>query len=88
MTCRLTFPLAALTVLLITAFSTGSAILLLPAVLIVLMIILGFLSVKLASRSLRIEARVTPAAVQRGDDASMQVTVSCRALLPVAPIRV
>lgn len=52
MTARLLTTLAAIAVLLFTGFSTGSAVVLMPAALLILLIMTGFISVQLAAASL------------------------------------
>ena len=68
MKTRLTLPIAVTLALLLAAFSTGSAVFLLAAVVIVLLGIMGFVSVWQASRTLTIQSDLSGMTVQRGDD--------------------
>lgn len=67
MTFRWKLPVYGLIVLLITAFSTGSPALLVPAALLLLAVGFGCLSVRLAARTLQVSVKLTPDRVQRGE---------------------
>ena len=87
MKTRLTLPAAVTAVLLLAAFSTGSAVFLLGAVVLIVLMLAGFVSVWQASRTLTIQSDLSGQTVQRGDDVVLSVTVHHRGFLPIAPIR-
>ncbi len=69
------------------AFSTGSPAFLPPAVFLTFLLISGFLSVRIANRSLHIEAGLEKNQVSRGDLVIMQLTVRYKSFLPVLPLK-
>ena len=73
-------------VCLFCALSTGSAVLLMAAILLALLCLTSFVSVWTAARSARVTQELSQAKVNRGDDASVTLTVSHKGLLPIAPI--
>lgn len=73
-------------VCLFCALSTGSAVLLMAAILLALICLTSFVSVWTAARSARVTQELSQAKVNRGDDASVTLTVSHKGLLPIAPI--
>ncbi len=86
MKIRILFPAALSAVLLLAALSTGSPLLLLPAVLILLTIPAGFLSVLLVQRSLTVSLSLDSDKVQRGDQVTLRILLRHRGLIPVAPL--
>lgn len=86
MKCRVTMPLVVTLSLLLAGFSTGSAVFLAIAVLLILLMLFALLSVRQASRTLRIEAKLSEDRVRRGEDVTLEVSVRYRSLLPVAPM--
>jgi len=72
--------------LLLAALSTGSPVLLMPAALLLLGLFSGGISVLTASRTLRISGELDASSVQRGEEARLDLRISHRGLLPIAPI--
>lgn len=86
MKMRLTLPVVMMFALLLAAFSTGSPIFFMAAVLILLAMIWGFVSVWQAARTLTIHSDLSGRTVHRGDNVTLSVTVHHRGFLPIAPI--
>ena len=86
MKTRIATALALLVTMLLAAFSTGSPLLLMPAVLIVLMLLSGLLSVVRAARTLRLSGELDAHTVQRGETVNLRLEVSHRGILPIAPV--
>lgn len=86
MKMRLTLPLVVTLALLLAAFSTGSPLFFMAAVLIVLMALIGLISVWQAARTLTIRSDLSGRTVQRGDNVTLNITVQHRGILPIAPI--
>ncbi len=86
MKIKILFPLSLSAVLLLAALSTGSPLLLLPAVLILLTIPAGFLSVFLVYRTLSLSLTLDADKVQRGERVNLLISVRHRGLIPVAPL--
>ncbi len=86
MKIRILFPLALSAALLLAALSTGSPLLLLPAVLILLTIPAGFLSVLLVYRTLNLSLTLDAEKVHRGEKVNLLISVRHRGLIPVAPL--
>ena len=86
MRTKLTWPLFAALMLLIAAFSTGNVIFLTLAALILLALALAVISVRHAAGTLTVSAHLTQSTVRRGEDVELDVVVSHRGLLPVAPL--
>ena len=86
MKTHIALPLAFLITFLLAAVSTGSPILLLPAVFLALVLLAGLASVVLAARSLRVSADLDASSVPRGQEVRMHLQVRHRGLLPIAPV--
>ena len=86
MKMHLTLPAVVVFALLLAAFSTGSPLFFMVALLLVLLILFGFISVWQASRTLTIQSDLSGKTVQRGDNVTLNVVVHHRSLLPIAPI--
>ncbi len=71
---------------LLAAFSTGSKIYLLFAVLMAVMAFFAILSVRLAGRSASVSHSLSSQRVQRGETVTLEVSVKHRGFLPIAPI--
>lgn len=86
MKMHLTLPAVVIFALLLAAFSTGSPLFFMAALLLVLLIVFGFISVWQASRTLTIQSDLSGRTVQRGDNVILNVVVHHHGLLPIAPI--
>ncbi len=86
MKMHLTLPAVVIFSLLLAAFSTGSPLFFMVALLLVLLIVFGFISVWQASRTLTIQSDLSGKTVQRGDNVTLNVVVHHRSFLPIAPI--
>lgn len=86
MRCHIKGLLAAVVTLLVCAFSTGSPVFLMLALLLLLMIGLGLAAVLWASRTLQVEAQLQTVRVTRGDTVPLVINVRHRSLIPIAPI--
>ena len=75
-------------VLLLAAFSTGNVIFLTGALLLVICIVLGLISVWQAARTLAVETRLADRVVKRGEDVMLEITVRHQGILPIAPLTV
>jgi len=73
-------------VCLFCALSTGSAVLLMIALLLTLICLTAFVSVFTAARTARVTQELSQEKVNRGEDVSLTLTVSHKGLLPIAPI--
>ncbi len=73
--------------LLVCALSMGNRTYLLLALLIVIAWLLAYLSVRMAEKSVRVSHGLTNTRVNRGENVAMQVSVSHRGLLPIAPVK-
>ncbi len=72
--------------LLLCALSMGNRLYLLLALLIAIAWALAFLSVRLAEKSVRVTHGLNNTRVNRGDNVSMEVSVSHKSILPIAPV--
>ena len=88
MKCHVILPLFAAAVLLIAAFSVGSPVFLLLAVLLLLVMGLSLAAVLTTARTLRVQVLMDETHVVRGDDVRLKVVVHSGGVLPVAPIAV
>lgn len=79
-------PVTVMLALMLAAFSTGSPVFLVGAVLIALLIITSFVGVWQASRSLTVQSDLSGRAVQRGESVMLTVNVHHKGLIPIAPI--
>ena len=73
--------------LLVCALSMGNRTYLLLALLIVIAWLLAYLSVRMAEKTVRVSHGLTNTRVNRGENVAMQVSVSHRSLLPIAPVK-
>lgn len=73
-------------VCLICALSTGSAVFLMIALLLLLICLSAFLSVWMAARTAQVTQQLSQEKVNRGDNAILTLSVSHRGFLPIAPI--
>ena len=81
-------PLATALVLLLAAFSTGNVIFLTAALLLVICVVLGLMSVWQAARTLSVETHLADRLVRRGEDVMLEITVRHQGILPIAPLTV
>ena len=88
MKMRLTTPLLVTSALLLAAFSTGSPVFLAGAALIALLCISSVLGVLMATRTMAVSGDLSERAVQRGEKVQLEVTLSYRSIVPVAPLLV
>jgi len=86
MKTRLFMPVTVMLALLLAAFSTGSPVFLVGAVLVALLILTSFVGVWQASRSLTVQSDLSGRAVQRGESVMLTVNVHHKGLIPIAPI--
>ncbi|MCR5566608.1 MAG: hypothetical protein K6F61_07130, partial [Clostridiales bacterium] len=86
MSGRIWLPLAAFATFLLAALSTGSPLLLLLAVFLLLTLLSGALSVLWAARTLSVSGEMDRGTVHRGEDALLSLRVRHRGLLPIAPV--
>lgn len=82
---RIALPLLTAAVLAVTALSVGSAGLLAAAGLILLLLLIAWVSVRWTAATLSAGTALSSAALVRGDEAELRVTVRHRCPLPVAP---
>ena len=75
-------------VLTVTALSVGSPVFLMMAVLLLLVMVMGLVSVLWTASTLRTEVQLEEHRVCRGADVKLKVVVHCGGLLPIAPISV
>ena len=85
---RVAGPLVTALVLLLAAFSTGNVIFLTAALLLLICMLMGLLSVWQAARTLAVSTRLTERTVRRGEDVLLEITVRHQGILPIAPLRV
>lgn len=86
MITRILVLLFAAAMLLLAAFSTGSAAILLLGLLALGVLVYAGLSVWLYTRSLTLTASLDKDRIRRGDTALLSITVRSASLLPVAPV--
>lgn len=86
MSGRIWLPLAALATFLLAALSTGSPLLLLLAVFLLLTLLSGALSVLWAAKTLSISGDLDAGTVHRGESVTLSLRVRHRGLLPIAPV--
>jgi len=86
MKLRISTPLLVTFALLLAAFSTGSPVFLAGGALIALLCLSSVLGVWLAARSMTVSGGLSERVVQRGEKVQLEVTLSCRGLIPVAPL--
>ena len=85
-TLHLTLPILVTLTLLTAAFSTGSPVFLMPALLIALLCLSGIYGVFRASATLEVSSRASTERVQRGEDVTLNVQVKRRGWIPLAPM--
>ena len=73
--------------LLVSSLSMGNRMYLLLALLIVIAWILAFISIRMAEKTVRVSHGLNNTCVNRGESVAMQVSVSHRSLLPIAPVK-
>ena len=83
---HLTLPILVTLTLLTAAFSTGSPIFLMPALLVILLCGSGVYGVFRASATLAVASDASAQRVQRGEDITLDVRVSRRGWIPLAPM--
>ncbi len=86
--CRIALPLTIMLSLLVAALSTGSSVFLAASILVGMLILTGFLGVWWTARTLAVTAFLTDAAVQRGEDVTLEIGLKCGGFIPVAPLTV
>lgn len=86
--CRIALPVTIGAALLVAALSTGSTIFFGAALLVWTLIILGFVGVWWAARTLTVTSLLTDATVQRGEDVTLEVGVKYGGIIPIAPLTV
>lgn len=84
-TLHLTLPILVTLTLLTAAFSTGSPVFLMPALLIALLCLSGIYGVFRASATLEVASHASTERVQRGEDVTLNVQVKRRGWIPLAP---
>ena len=72
---------------LLSALSMGNRMYLLISLVLAIAWALAFLSIRVAEKSVRVSHKLSATKVNRGDFVSMEVSVSHRSFLPIAPIR-
>ncbi len=72
--------------LLVAAFSTGSAVFLAAAAVLVLVVLSSLAGVCWAARTLEVSGSMSGRTVQRGEDVLLTVTVRHRGIIPIAPV--
>ena len=87
MRCRIVTPLLVIAALLAAAFSTGSAVFLSGAVLLVLVLAFSLASVCWAAATMTVGTDAEGQTVRRGEDMQLAVYVRHGSLLPIAPVR-
>ena len=85
-TLHLTLPILVTLTLLTAAFSTGSPVFLMPALLIALLCLSGIYGVFRASATLEVASHASTERVQRGEDVTLSVQVKRRGWIPLAPM--
>lgn len=80
-------PCVVTVMLLVAAFSTGSAVFLAAAALLVLVMLSSLVGVCWAAKTLEISGSMSGRTVQRGEDVQLTVTVRHSGLIPIAPVR-
>lgn len=88
MIARALLPLLVVAVLLLAAFSTGSAIFLGIGTLLLLVLFFAWISVVTAARTMTIACEMSSRRVRRGEDVRLQVVLQHHGLLPIAPVLV
>jgi len=86
--CRIALPLTIAAALLVAALSTGSAMFLTASLLVWALITFGFLSVWRAAGTLTVSALLTDTTVQRGEDVALEINLTYRGIIPIAPLTV
>ena len=86
MRAHLALPLAFGATFLLAALSTGSPVLLLPAVLLLLCVLFSLASVLWAAATLRLSGSLDRTAVHRGEPVQLDLRVRHRGLLPISPV--
>ena len=85
---RVAGPLVTALMLMLAAFSTGNVIFLTAALLLLICMLMGLLSVWQAARTLAVSTRLTDRTVRRGEEVLLEITVRHQGILPIAPLRV
>jgi uncharacterized protein (DUF58 family) len=86
MKLKLTLPLAVFLMLLTVALCTGSQLILLLSVLVLLTVAGALVSVIWASATLEAEGELSADTVRRGEDVTLTLRMRHRGLLPIAPL--
>ena len=86
MKTRLTIPTALFVSLLTAALATGNPLLMLLAVMTALTVALSLAGVLWAAATMRVSAEVPEETVYRGNDVSLELTVSHHGWIPIAPV--
>ncbi len=88
MRLRLTLPALVTVSLLTAAFSTGSPVFLTGALLVILLCASSILGVHMAAKTLTVSSGLTDHTLQRGEDVQLDIEVSYRGWIPIAPLQV
>ena len=80
-------PLCLFTALLTVALSTGSVLFFMLALLVLLAVLSGLLSVLWAAATLTVTAELADRTLRRGDQTRLRLTARHRCLLPIAPLQ-
>ncbi len=88
MNFRMTMPVLVTIALLVAAFSTGSPVFLTGGLLVMLLALSSYLGVRQAVKTLTLSSGLTDHTVQRGDDVQLNVAISYRGFIPIAPLQV
>lgn len=86
MKMHLLAPSVLVAALLVAAFSTGSAVFLAAALVLVLVMLSSLVGVCWAAKTLEISGSMSGRTVQRGEDVQLTVTVRHKGLIPIAPV--
>lgn len=86
MTYRIAWPVGVALTLLVTGVSTGGAGFTVLGLMLVLVMVFGYVSVRRAAATLKVEARVSEGRVRRGEECELEVRASYRSLMPVGPM--
>ncbi len=85
---RLTLPALVALSLMTAAFSTGNPVFLTGGLLVILLCLYSVMGVRRAAGTLTVSSGLTDHTIRRGEDVQLQIGVSFRGWIPVAPLQV
>ena len=85
---RIALPVTIAAALMVAALSTGSAMFLTASLLVGLLILCSYISVRRAADTLTMTALLTDTTVQRGEDVALEIRVCWKGIIPIAPLTV